>query len=108
MNNDNSNPQTQTDWRSSLSHIDMGQEEVRRTIADAVGNMEVLLDKYQTELAPREIAGIEKSMGELMTLLGAQPPDRRFHDDGCSINKDDEEAGGHDFADGCELEEVED
>lgn len=99
-------------WRSGLSHLDMNEERVRQVVYEAYQNItEVMTSLYAPGSSPREIGGLDKSAYQLAELLGIQY-ERKYHDDGCPIEDDDDGTGdpqfdGHDGGEGCEYGEQE-
>lgn len=97
------------EWRSSLSHIDLQSEEVRRRLVEAVENCKILIDWFQSnisddEAVPREVGGLDKSAADISEMLGEQYV-RQYWDDGCVREEENEETGGHDGEEGCEYAE---
>jgi hypothetical protein len=98
------------DWRSSLSHIDVSDTVVRGILVEAFENMKMTLAlddaaaAHEDRLLGRIAGGLDRSIHAIGQLLGGEHAQysRRLHDDGCWINTEDEEFGGHDMCEGCE------
>lgn len=97
---------------SSLSYIDQKSEVVRQVIHEAFQNIYMAIEQENgferdERTLDRTLGGLDKSASELAGLLGIQYS-RGYYNDGCAIDGSDDEFGGHDIQQGCELADDDD